>query len=100
MQNTYPPSGVALFIVAAVFTVLPTVAVALRLAGRRIKRVALWYDDYMIMASLVGYIREPSKSLHIANFPTVCHVCFHDTHGSQLVSCGYSGEKKYPRSTR
>ena len=56
MQNDYPPSAVALFIVAAVFTALPTVAVALRIAGRRIKRVALWYDDYMIMASLVGYI--------------------------------------------
>lgn len=62
MPNDYPPSAVALFIVAAVFTTLPTIAVALRLAGRRIKRVALWYDDYMIMASLVGYIREPSKS--------------------------------------
>lgn len=66
MQKTYPRSGVALFIVAAVFTALPTVAVALRIAGRRIKRVALWYDDFMIMASLVGCIRELSKKPFIS----------------------------------
>lgn len=62
MQDDYPSSAVALLIVAAVFTALPTIAVALRIAGRRIKHVPLWYDDYMIMASLVGYIRELSKS--------------------------------------
>lgn len=32
------------------------------------------------------------KALHIANFLNVCHVCFHDTHGYQLVSGGISGE--------
>lgn len=60
MQDTYLPSGVAVFTVAAVFTALPTAAVALRIAGRRIKRAALWYDDYLIITSLVGYIQEPS----------------------------------------
>lgn len=92
MQDTYLPSGVTVFIVAAVFTVLPTVAVALRIAGRRTKRIALWYDDYLIITSLVGYIQRTLKrALHIANFLTGCHVCFHDTHGYQLVSGGISG---------
>lgn len=53
MQHTYLPSGVAVFIVAAVFTALPTAAVALRIASRRINRKPLWYDDYLIIASLV-----------------------------------------------
>lgn len=53
MQDTYLPSGVAVFIVAAVFTALPTSAVALRIAGRRIKRSPLGYDDFLIIASLV-----------------------------------------------
>lgn len=92
MQDTYLPSGLTVFIVAAVFTVLPTAAVALRIAGRRTKRIALWYDDYLIITSLVGYIQRTLKrALHIANFLAGCHVCFHDTHGYQLVSGGISG---------
>ncbi len=56
MHNEYPSSALASLIVPVVFTVLATVTVALRIAGRRIKRTPLWYDDFMIMAALVGYI--------------------------------------------
>lgn len=56
MQNKYSSSAVASLMIAVVFIVLSTVAVALRIAGRRIKRTSLWYDDYMILAALVVYI--------------------------------------------
>ena len=42
-----------MYAVFTVFLVLPVVAVALRLVSRRISRVNLWWDDWLILVALV-----------------------------------------------
>ena len=53
MQNHYSRRTVAIIVIPVLFTALATVMVVLRIVGRRIKRVSLWLDDYVIIASLV-----------------------------------------------
>jgi hypothetical protein len=52
----YDPDNLQPWTVAVVasVTVLATVAVALRLFSRHLKAQKLWWDDYMIIFSLVG----------------------------------------------
>lgn len=53
MQNHYSRRTVAIIVIPVLFTALATVMVVLRIVGRRIRRVSLWLDDYVILASLV-----------------------------------------------
>ncbi len=48
------PQGLMVVVVCSVFTFLATVSTALRLWSRRIKRVTLRFNDYTILAALVG----------------------------------------------
>ena len=49
----YPTQALRSLIVAVVFTFSATLIVGLRLLARRLKRVELGYDDFMIMVGLL-----------------------------------------------
>ena len=53
MRREYPQSALSSLIVAVVFAALAMLMVAFRVAGRRLKRVSLGWDDYAMIASLV-----------------------------------------------
>lgn len=61
MQKHYSQRAVASIVIPVVFTAMSTAMVVLRILGRRIKRVPLWLDDYVIIASLVRCSREEFK---------------------------------------
>ena len=52
--ETHNHRGVELLVIATSILFLATIAVALRFVSRRIKRVRLAADDYMIIVALVG----------------------------------------------
>lgn len=57
----FDPHNIQPWTVAVVvsMTVLSLVSVALRLISRRIKAQSLWWDDWMIMFSMVRSLNSP-----------------------------------------
>ena len=54
--------GPKLLPVFIVFTILPLIAVSLRLLARHIKRMKLWWDDYLILlASVRIHLAHPHR---------------------------------------
>ena len=47
--------GPQLLPVFIIFTILPVIAVCLRLLARKTTRVSLWWDDYLILVALVRF---------------------------------------------
>ena len=49
----YQSHQVQIYVVTALLLVIATVAVALRLAARRVSSAQFWWDDYTIIVALV-----------------------------------------------
>lgn len=62
VNETRAPSFVAF---SVIFIVLSSLAVGLRLLSRRISAANFWWDDALIVVSLVG--DSKTRSLHVSN---------------------------------
>ncbi len=51
-----------MYAIATVLSILAIVAIVLRFYARRIKRTALWWDDYTILLALVRQFYKPSNT--------------------------------------
>lgn len=71
-----------MYALATVLTLLAVVAVLLRLYARKIKKVVLAWDDYLIISALVG------RAARLMHFPS--YISWTDEGGpssSRLVPC-------------
>lgn len=57
----------AILAVAAIFMVLPIVAVTLRIYGRHLKGVGLDLSDYLIMGGLVRFVSSETRLMLTAS---------------------------------
>ena len=85
MYKHYSQRAVATIVIPILFTALSTVMVVLRIMGRRIKRVSLWLDDYVMIASLVRCAGKNLRSCRI-DFTTGFCISNDGTHSCQWVS--------------
>ena len=72
-----------MYALASVLTILAIVAVILRFYSRRIKKVGVSWDDYLIVLALVGLfpvILASGRVTYESGFPKDLHYCHGNLH--------------------
>ena len=72
MRQDKRPELLPIFIV---FSILPMIAVAMRIIARKMKQTELWWDDYLILVALVRNglaISSRPSSMNLIMFIGLC----------------------------
>lgn len=64
-------------IVNSVFMFLATVAVGLRIYARRLRKIALWWDDYTVLACIVSIIVQQRMEMDTIVLTAYSVPCLH-----------------------